>query len=111
MGADVPRRAMPNTALVARGVERGLVGLLAHAAPCLAAACVALLVGPALEDNSRRRAEVPDDAADPSSTAEAAGGMRDPAGRGSSSGVRKHSEDTLGEYFYRASMTQCSIPA
>jgi hypothetical protein len=37
--------------------------------------------------------------------------MRDPAGRGSSSGVRKHSEDTLGEYFYRASMTQCSIPA
>jgi hypothetical protein len=32
------------------------------------------------------------------------GGMRDPAGRGSSSGVRKHSEHTLGEYFYRAFM-------
>jgi hypothetical protein len=88
-----------------------VVGLLAHAAPCLAPTCVALLVSPVLKDNSRRRAEVPDDAADPSGTAGAAGGMRDPAGRGSSSGVRKHSEHTLGEYFYRAPMTQCVIPA
>ena len=94
---------MPNTALVAGGVERGLVGLLAHAAPCLAAACVALLAGPVLEDNPQ--------AGRPIEHGGAAGGMRDPAGRGSSGGVRKHSEHTLGEYFYRASMIQCSIPA